>query len=46
LGETLDDGTDLNKYSEALNKVGIDIKTANGEMKNMDTILNELGTKW
>ena len=46
LGETLEDGTDLNKYSEALNKVGIDIKNANGEMKNMDTILNELGTKW
>ena len=46
LGETLDDGTDLNKYSDALNKVGIDIKTANGEMKDMDTILNELGEKW
>nr|DAI51021.1 MAG TPA: minor tail protein [Caudoviricetes sp.] len=26
LGETLDDGTTLNKYSEALNKVGINIK--------------------
>ena len=26
LGKTLDDGTTLNKYSEALYKVGIDIK--------------------
>ncbi len=46
LGETLEDGTDLNKYSEALAKVGIDIKDTNGQMKDMDTILDELGTKW
>lgn len=46
LGETLDDGTDLNKYSEALSKVGISIFETNGEMKAMDNILNELGTKW
>ena len=46
LGETLEDGTDLNKYSEALDKVGISIKEANGEMKDMDTILQEMGAKW
>ena len=46
LGETLDDGTTLNKYSQALDKIGIDIKDANGEIKNMDVILNELGNKW
>ena len=46
LGETQDDGTNLNKYSEALDKVGIKIKDTNGEMKDMDTILNELGSKW
>ena len=46
LGETLEDGTDLNKYSEALSKVGISIKDANGEMKDMDTILQEMGAKW
>ena len=46
LGETLEDGTDLNKYSEALDKVGISIKDANGEMKDMDTILQEMGAKW
>ena len=46
LGETLDDGTDLNKYSEALYKVGIDIKDVNGEMKDMDDLLDEMGTKW
>ena len=33
LGETLDDGTTLNKYSEALSKVGISIKDSSGQMK-------------
>lgn len=46
LGETLEDGTDLNKYSKALATVGVNIKDASGEMKNMDTILDELGNKW
>ena len=46
LGETLDDGTTLNKYSEALNKVGISIYEQNGELKDMDNILNEMGAKW
>jgi len=46
LGETLDDGTTLNKYSEALAKVGIDIKMSNGELKDMNDILDEMGDKW
>lgn len=46
LGETQEDGTNLNKYSEALSKVGINIKDTSGELKDMDTILNELGGKW
>lgn len=46
LGETLDDGTDLNKYSQALYTVGINIKDTNGELKDMDDILAELGNRW
>lgn len=46
LGETLDDGTTLNKYSEALNKVGINIKDQSGNLKEMDTILDEMGARW
>ena len=46
LGETLDDGVTLNKYSEALEKVGISIFDQAGELKNMDTILDEMGSKW
>lgn len=45
-GETLDDGTTLNKYSSALDKVGINIKDASGGLKDMDQILDELGPKW
>ena len=46
LGETLEDGTDLNKYSEALAAVGINIKDQAGEVKDMNTILDEMGAKW
>lgn len=46
LGETLDDGTTLNKYSEALEKVGISIFDQTGELKTMDAILDEMGSKW
>lgn len=46
LGETLDDGTDLNKYSSALQKVGVNIKDASGQLKDMDVILDDLGSKW
>ena len=46
LGETLEDGTDLNKYSKALMKAGIDIKDQNGELKEMNTILDEMMNKW
>lgn len=46
LGETLEDGTTLNQYSQALEKVGVNIKDSNGELKDMDVIIEELGNKW
>ena len=46
LGETLEDGVDLNKYSQALASVGVNILDTSGQLKNMDDILNELGGKW
>ena len=46
LGETLDDGTTLNKYSSALEAVGVNIKNEAGELKRMDEILDEIGSKW
>lgn len=46
LGKTLDDGTTLGTYSQALEKVGINIKDTSGEMKRMDVILDEMAAKW
>ena len=46
LGKALDDGVTLGKYSEALRAVGIDILDANNNMKDMDSILTEMGAKW
>lgn len=46
LGETLEDGTTLGQYSEALAKVGVNIKDANDNLKDMDTILDETAAKW
>ena len=46
LGETLDDGTTLTKYSQGLAKVGIQIKDSSGDLKSMDVILDEMGSKW
>ena len=46
LGETLDDGTTLNQYSSALMSVGVNIKDVNGELKDMDTILDETALRW
>ena len=46
LGKTLEDGTDFNQYSKALLAVGVNIKDANGELKDMDSILNEMAAVW
>lgn len=46
LGETLEDDTTLGKYSQALEAVGINIKSTSGDLKDMDDILDELGAKW
>jgi TP901 family phage tail tape measure protein len=46
LGETLEDGTDLNKYSQALATAGVNIKDQNGQLREMDDILFDLGDKW
>ena len=46
LGETLDDGLDLNKYSKALATVGVQVLDVNGQMRDMDTILGDLASRW
>lgn len=46
LGETLDDGVDLNRYSIALQKIGVNVLDANGNLRQMDDILDDLGARW
>ena len=46
LGKTLDDGTTLGKYSQALDAVGVSIKDSSGELRDMDAILDDVGEKW
>lgn len=46
LGETLEDGVDLNKYSKALEKVGVQVLDVNGDLRDMDDILADLGSVW
>ena len=46
LGEALGDGVTLTKYSEALDKVGVQVLNADSELRDMDDILDELGEKW
>lgn len=46
LGETLEDGVDLNKYSIALQKIGVDVLDANGNLRTMNDILDALGARW
>lgn len=46
LGETLEDGVNLNKYSKALQAVGVNILDSNNNIKDMNTLLNETAAKW
>ena len=46
LGETLEDGVDLNKYSKALETVGVQVLDVNGDLRDMDNILTDLGSVW
>lgn len=46
LGKELDDGTTLGQYSQALAAVGVNIKDVNGQVKDMNIILDEMGGKW
>ena len=46
LGETLEDGTDLNKYSKALLSIGVNIKDQTGNLRDMGDVINDIGEKW
>ena len=45
-GDTLEDGTDINRVEAALNNVGVALRDSNGEFRDLDDVLTELGGKW
>ena len=46
LGETLEDGVDYTKYTKALSQVGVEAVDVNGDLRNMNDILDDLGNRW
>ena len=46
LGETLEDGVNLTKYSKALKTVGVEALDAQDNLRQMDDVLADLGEKW
>ena len=46
LGETLEDGVDLNKYSQALETVGVKVLDVNGELRDANDILKDTAGRW
>lgn len=46
LGETLEDGLDLGTVSKQLESIGVDILNVNGDLREMGTVVEEVGEKW
>lgn len=46
LGETLEDGVNLTKYSKGLQSVGVEVLNADGSLKKLDETLEDVGAKW
>lgn len=46
LGETLEDGVNLTKYTKALETIGVKVLDAAGNMRSMNDILDDMGQKW
>ena len=46
LGETLDDGVTLTKYSKALDTIGVKVVDMSGNLRRADDILADMGAKW
>jgi TP901 family phage tail tape measure protein len=44
-GEETEDGVDLTKYTKALQQVGVNVLDQNGDLKQMDQILEDIGSK-
>lgn len=46
LGKTMEDGMDVNRVDRALGQVGISLMGANGQFRDMEEILTDVGKAW
>jgi TP901 family phage tail tape measure protein len=46
LGKAMEDGMDLNRVEKALLSVGVPLRDAAGQFRNLETVLTEVGRKW
>ena len=46
LGETLEDGVELTKYTSALDAIGVSVLDLNGNLRDADDILDDTAAKW
>lgn len=45
-GETLEEGMDVNRVETALKNVGVQLRDSNGQFRNLEDVLSELGAVW
>lgn len=46
LGETLEDGVDLTKYTDAMKAVGVQVVDDTGDLRDMHDVIMDLGAAW
>lgn len=45
-GATLEDGMDIGRVDTALKSIGVELRNNNGELRNLDEVLIDVGTGW
>lgn len=46
LGETLEDGVSLTKYTSALQSIGVNVLDVTGNLRDMGDVINDIGAAW
>ena len=45
-GATVEDGMDINRIDKALSTIGVSLRDNNGELRNLDQVLIDVGSNW
>jgi TP901 family phage tail tape measure protein len=46
IGKTVEDGMDVNRVEASLRSIGVALRDGNGEFRNLDEVLLEVGARW